>query len=661
MNRIYNCGLFIMKKSLNFRLLLWAALSIFVVACFITAYSSYVLKNELLEKVTLDSKIFAEEVAFKTSSKISHAFDVTDTIGNTLAHVKNKNHPIVFSREDAMRIMEERFKANPTMFGFWTGWEPNAFDGKDEQFKGQNPSDASGRFVPYLTRKNDGSINYEPLLDYDKEGVGDFYQLPKKLLKSVVIPPYKYPVDGKIILIISLATPVVVDGVYQGVVGTDLDLGFFEELTHAESLPEGSRIIIYDKNGTIVGFTNKQDMLMKNIFQEKVSNYDAYSKDRLSTKNQEAVLGEHNLSVISKIKMLDEEWFVEVLIPKTFITGPIYKQIFMQGLIGFVATIVALLFGYLLIKRITGRIISLADRLKQSAEVTRDGSNTVKDASFQVSSATQEQAAAIQETATTLDEISAMVLKSVDNAKSSSEQAESSFAIAESGKKTVEQMRNSMEEIRTVNSNIMSQIENSNNEIGGIITVIQNISDKTKVINDIVFQTKLLSFNASVEAARAGEHGKGFAVVAEEVGNLAAMSGNSSREINELLENSISSVENTIRNTKERVNSLVSDGQGKISDGVRIAEKCEDLLNQIVTNVSSVKSSMIDVTSAAEEQSKGVQNISDAMNMLDKTTQENTKTVHQTASQSQKLFHEADNLSEIILELEQEVYGVKAS
>lgn len=222
-------------------------------------------------------------------------------------------------------------------------------------------------------------------------------------------------------------------------------------------------------------------------------------------------------------------------------------------------------------------------------------------------------------------------------------------------------MRNSMEEIRTVNSNIMSQIENSNNEIGGIITVIQNISDKTKVINDIVFQTKLLSFNASVEAARAGEHGKGFAVVAEEIGNLAAMSGNSSREINELLENSISSVESTIRNTKERVNSLVTDGQGKISDGVRIAEQCEDLLNQIVTNVSSVKSSMIDVRSAAEEQSKGVQNISDAMNMLDKTTQENTKTVHQTASQSQKLFHEADNLSEIILELEQEVYGVKAS
>ena len=60
----------------------------------------------------------------------------------------------------------------------------------------------------------------------------------------------------------------------------------------------------------------------------------------------------------------------------------------------------------------------------------------------------------------------------------------------------------------------------SNKEIQEIVKVIAEIGNKTKVINDIVFQTKLLSFNASVEAARAGENGKGFAVVAEEVGKL---------------------------------------------------------------------------------------------------------------------------------------------
>ena len=76
------------------------------------------------------------------------------------------------------------------------------------------------------------------------------------------------------------------------------------------------------------------------------------------------------------------------------------------------------------------------------------------------------------------------------------------------------------------------------------MVLISEIGNKTKVINDIVFQTKLLSFNASVEAARAGEHGKGFSVVAEEVGNLAHMSGNSAKEITQLLESSINRVNN---------------------------------------------------------------------------------------------------------------------
>jgi methyl-accepting chemotaxis protein len=77
----------------------------------------------------------------------------------------------------------------------------------------------------------------------------------------------------------------------------------------------------------------------------------------------------------------------------------------------------------------------------------------------------------------------------------------------------------------------MNQINYSNEQMSEIVKVIQEIETKTKVINDIVFQTKLLSFNASVEAARAGEQGKGFAVVAEEVGNLAQMSGNAAKEI----------------------------------------------------------------------------------------------------------------------------------
>lgn len=646
-----------MKKSLNFRLLAWAAASIFIVAIFITGYSAYILKDELFKKATLESKRYAENISASITNKISQTFEVTNSLGKFMAQTKVTTHPLHLSREEVVALMQERFKVTPMMFGLWTGWEPNAFDGKDELEKDKIPSDKSGRFIPYITRKADGSLNLEPLLDYDKEGAGDYYLQPKKLLKDTVIPPYAYPVNGQTILMMSLTSPIVVDGVFYGVAGSDIDLTFFQELADTKNLPAGSRIIIFDKDGTIVAFSDDKARLLKNIFNEKIPAYDSFGKERLKKADEDVVLKDNNLSVLSKIKMLDEEWFVEINIPKAAITGPIYKQIILQSIIGLVVALLALIVGYLLINRITGRIISLADRLKQSAEVTRDGSNTVKDASFQVSSATQEQAAAIQETATTLDEISAMVAKSVDNARTSSELANDSFVIAEEGKDSVLQMRNSMEDIRVNNQSVVSQIENSNKEIEGIINVIHNISEKTKVINDIVFQTKLLSFNASVEAARAGEHGKGFAVVAEEIGNLATMSGNSSKEINDLLQQSIQSVENTIKLTKEKIEVMVTAGQHKVDVGVDVAARCEQILSQIVKNVSSVKHAMSDVSTAAEEQSKGVSNISDAMNMLDKTTQDNTKTVHQTAEQSEKLFREADNLSEIILQLEEEVYG----
>src|SRR5690606_36951178 len=89
----------------------------------------------------------------------------------------------------------------------------------------------------------------------------------------------------------------------------------------------------------------------------------------------------------------------------------------------------------------------------------------------------------------------------------------------------------------------IKEILHSNEKIEQLVKVIGNIGEKTKVMDEIVFQTKLLSFNASVEAERAGEHGRGFAVVAQEVGNLAQMSGKSAQEIAEIVKSSIQEAE----------------------------------------------------------------------------------------------------------------------
>ncbi|WP_211363207.1 methyl-accepting chemotaxis protein [Fluviispira multicolorata] len=126
------------------------------------------------------------------------------------------------------------------------------------------------------------------------------------------------------------------------------------------------------------------------------------------------------------------------------------------------------------------------------------------------------------------------------------------------GKEIINKMINSIEHIKSSNENIIREVIQGNNRISEIVKVISEIENKTKIINTIVFQTKLLSFNASVEAARAGEYGRGFSVVTEEVGNLAQMSGNASKEISTMLQSSIDKVKNIIEETKENIENILN-------------------------------------------------------------------------------------------------------
>jgi methyl-accepting chemotaxis protein len=187
--------------------------------------------------------------------------------------------------------------------------------------------------------------------------------------------------------------------------------------------------------------------------------------------------------------------------------------------------------------------------------------------------------------------------------------------------------------------------------------VISDIGDKTKVINDIVFQTKLLSFNASVEAARAGEQGKGFAVVAEEVGNLARMSGNAAKEISDMLDQSILKVRTIVQETKSSVQNLVEQGKSKVASGSEIAKECGHVLEEIVVSVSTVSRMSGEISVASSEQAQGVQEITKAVHQLDEVTQKNSATTHETATAAQHLASQADSLKHIVENLVMTVDG----
>lgn len=274
-----------------------------------------------------------------------------------------------------------------------------------------------------------------------------------------------------------------------------------------------------------------------------------------------------------------------------------------------------------------------------------------------LSQATTEQAASLQETSASVEELSSMVSVNSENAKKASENSTMSQQHAERGREVVTHMVQSMSEINESNNNIMEHINHSNEQLGEIVKVIQEIGNKTKVINDIVFQTKLLSFNASVEAARAGEQGKGFAVVAEEVGNLAQMSGNAAKEISDMLTASVSKVETIVEDTKTKVDHLMSVGKSKVDAGTKIAQECGEVLAEIVSNVSSVTSMASEISNASSEQSKGIIEINKAMGQLDQVTQSNTLTSQQSANSAEQLAIQANSLKAQVATLVKVING----
>ncbi len=300
---------------------------------------------------------------------------------------------------------------------------------------------------------------------------------------------------------------------------------------------------------------------------------------------------------------------------------------------------------------LTKRLTAISSSLHDSSIQVHSSSVQIASASTNLSSSVTEQAASLAETAASLAQISAMISTASENSNLTSESSKMSQARAQEGQTTIDQMVQAMDDISQSNDDILKQVNISNQKMFEIVKVIQSIGEKTKVINEIVFQTKLLSFNASVEAARAGEHGKGFAVVAEEVGNLAQMSGNAAKEISDMLDESIARVKAMVDETKSSVESLITEGRNKIDGGVAIAKSCATILHDIVKNVEKVAGLAQEISRATQEQSQGVSEINNAVGQLDIVTQQNAARSEETAHAAEELSAQADSLKGAVADL----------
>lgn len=118
-------------------------------------------------------------------------------------------------------------------------------------------------------------------------------------------------------------------------------------------------------------------------------------------------------------------------------------------------------------------------------------------------------------------------------------------------------------------------------------------------------------------------------------------------------------VENIVKNSKEKIEKLVSDGKIKVDTGTRIANECGDVLNDIVLSVASVSKMALQISSASQEQAQGVHEITKAMAQLDQVTQQNSASSAESANAAESLSAQAESLNNIVQNLVQTIEGGK--
>nr|BDT29966.1 methyl-accepting chemotaxis protein [Bacteriovorax sp. HI3] len=305
------------------------------------------------------------------------------------------------------------------------------------------------------------------------------------------------------------------------------------------------------------------------------------------------------------------------------------------------------------------RISTALRQLTGAVAINADASEKLTESSNSLSSVSSQQAAAVQETVSSLHEINAMSEKNFESIKISSMKSEEGKEQAINGKESIYKMASTIKEIAESNQEFFKEINSSSEELKTIIKIISDISERTKVINDIVFQTRLLSFNASVEAARAGEHGKGFAVVAEEIGKLASVSGASAKEINDILSLANTQVESIITKMSSRVVELTAKASAQLDSGERITKECVTSLNEIVDNITELSSMMNEISMAITEQTKGYSEITRAIDQIDEGVHHGLGLSQETSEHAQKLTGQVVELKRIVGTIEREVLGVE--
>jgi PAS domain S-box-containing protein len=247
------------------------------------------------------------------------------------------------------------------------------------------------------------------------------------------------------------------------------------------------------------------------------------------------------------------------------------------------------------------RMEELIGQTKNAALTVVKGVRYISEGNQELSQRTQQQAATVEETSATVEQLVSSINQNAANTQQADTLSKDAVAVAVEGGNTVEKTTEAMNDVAEGSRKIVEMMD---------------------LINEITFQTNLLSINAAVEAARAGEHGRGFAVVADEIRNLARKSSDASKDIQSL-----------VRDIMERVNT-----------GKEWVGQLENGFKKIIQTIRQASDALSEVSLATQESSRGVEQIGQGMGEMSDVIEHDATLVDELASATEQLNEKANLL-----------------
>ncbi|MDD2649711.1 MAG: methyl-accepting chemotaxis protein [Candidatus Cloacimonetes bacterium] len=622
------------------------------------------MTNNSIEEVMLNE---TSQMSYRYANFIKGKLEENVTIAKTLAHtfVAQRDRDEL-TRENVNSVLKKVLEENSDVLGVFTVWEPNALDGKDNEYIYTPGNSAEGRMVPYWNRST--GINLDICMEYDSnESSSDYYKLPISRKKEVILDPDFYEVQGEDVLAITISYPMISQtGEIYGVAGVDLSMKYFQDYVGQIKPYENSYGILLSNNGAFVSHP-KTDIINeiigdidnasdKEFIKESVKFGKEFmlNKKSIST-NQDAYQIYRPFSIADS----DTFWSLGIALEKSEITKYIRKLMFAQLFFFILIILVLVIFLIVFSKKLIAPIISLVNVFKDLSEgdlrvrIPTDSEDEVgqvtkyfnlfieklHDIVKNITSINQALVSNVKEmyqSSQTLSQQSDSLNLQVDNASAASEEINTNISVIASG---AEQASTNVKSVASTASHMSEEAisaaaaseQTSVNvaDVSNAVTVMaQNINDTTVSMNRIlngVNSTASAIEEMSVSISEISKNTQYASNVSSEADKEASQAAKSMAELQGIAQ-SIGKIVKVISDIADQTNMLALNATieaasaGEAGKGFAVvASEVKELANQTTIATEKISSDINQVQIASENAVKLIDKITNTIRSINET------------------------------------------